>query len=67
MMRWEERARQDEIYSLYFHDRLMALLDVGTTPQYFRLSRVYWWTLTQLGLTHEVSVCSKEGEVWDAK
>lgn len=64
MERWEERAVRDVIYQTYFYDRLMSLLDVGTTPQYFKLSRVYWWTLTQLGLAHETEVCSLEGETW---
>ena len=47
MARFEQR---EEIYKTYFYDRIKAHLQVGTTPHFFQLSRVYWWTLYYLGI-----------------
>ena len=40
--------QREAIYQEYFHWRLMDHLQVGVTPQYLRLERVYWWTLYYL-------------------
>lgn len=45
-----DHSAREVVYQELFHKRLMEHLDIGTTPQYFRLSRVYWWTLYYLGI-----------------
>ena len=39
------RDQKQKVYDELFNKRLKEHLDIGVTENYFRCSRVYWWTL----------------------